>query len=114
MNRQLGGTLSQLTTSVVTPAAKPTINFLNFADFKGTFVYANNYALGGTSFLLSDVADLALHPDLLTDTTPATDNNFESTPTDAIAYTGGAAGATAPETDQQPPQTDVQQEQQQA
>lgn len=65
--RQLGGSLSTLDTGIVEPVNKVSVNYLNFEDYRGTYSYANTFALGGTSFTLADVADLALHPDVVAD-----------------------------------------------
>jgi hypothetical protein len=81
--RQLGGTLSTLDTGLVAPKSKPSINFLNFSDFKGKYDYANTFVLGGTSFVLADVVDVALHPDIVSDTTLT--DSIEGVPSDATA-----------------------------
>lgn len=78
--RQLGGTLRTLDTGVVAPLTKPSIDYLNYSEFKGTYTYANDWSLGGTSFTLADVVDVALHPDVVGDTT-LTDFS-EGVPTD--------------------------------
>jgi hypothetical protein len=41
----------------------PAVNYLNYDDYKGTFTYANNFVLGGTSFVLSDLVDIAIQPE---------------------------------------------------
>lgn len=62
--RQLGGRLASLT-RFVDNKQTATVNYLNFDDFKGTFEYADDYALGGTSFRLRDLVDIALYPDIV-------------------------------------------------
>lgn len=59
--RTLGGKLTAPAVTVSAPASKPTINYLNYDNYKGTFAYANNYTLGGTSFRLQDVVDIAIN-----------------------------------------------------
>jgi hypothetical protein len=66
--RALGGSLRTIDTGLVAPDTKPTVNYLNYNDFKGTYDYATTYALGNTSFTLADVADVALHADFVADT----------------------------------------------
>jgi hypothetical protein len=99
--RQLGGALSTLDTGLVAPTSKPSVNFLNFADFKGTYDYANNFVLGGTSFVLSDVVDVALHPGIVSDTTLT--DSIEGVPSDATAGPApgpqGTADAPVPSVD---------------
>lgn len=90
-NRQLGGTLSTIDTGIVAPTAKPTVNFLNYDDFKGTYDYADDHALGGTTFKLGDVTDLSLHPNVVADATPAVEGDFEDVPADTTNLTGAQA-----------------------
>lgn len=51
--------------SITTEKVVPTVNYLNFDDFKGTFSYPSNFVLGGTSFRLIDLIDTAIYPDIL-------------------------------------------------
>ncbi len=82
----LGGALTAVFTGLVAPANKPAVNYLNFDDFKGTYAYANDYVLGGTSFTLADVSDLALHPDVAQDI--LTDSWIEGVPADGSLLIG--------------------------
>jgi hypothetical protein len=84
--RQLGGSLRTIDTGVVAPDAKPTINYLNYNDFKGKYDYTNDTTLGGTSFALADVADVALHPDVVADTTLT--DSIEGTVSDSASQSG--------------------------
>ena len=62
--RQLGGTLVSPASAPATTVEKPAVNYLNYDTFKGIFGYANSYMLGGTSYALRDVVDMALYPDI--------------------------------------------------
>lgn len=98
--RQLGGSLRTLDTGIVAPTTKPSIDYLNYSDFKGIYVYGNDYALGNTSFTLADVADVALHPDVVADATLT--DFIEGTPTDEDAtatVSGGDGNPSDPPTD---------------
>jgi hypothetical protein len=59
--KALGGTLSTLTSPIVAPSTKPTVDLLNFDDYKGTFTYANTDVLGGTSFTIAELVDTNIH-----------------------------------------------------
>lgn len=64
--RKTGGKLFVLEGPTITNATSvPTVNYLNFDDFKGRFSYANDYSLGGTSFALRDVVDISLYPEII-------------------------------------------------
>lgn len=93
-NRRLGGKLRTMDTGLVAPAFKPTINYLSFDDFKGVYAFPNDYKLGGTSFTLADVTDLTLHSDLVSDTSPTTLNDYESTPVEGAAGSDSGSGGT--------------------
>lgn len=80
----LGGELTTLDTGIETVA--PTITYLPFDDFKGTYTYADTYALGNTSFRLADVVDLALHPTVIKDMSTVV-GTFEGVP-EQTATTG--------------------------
>lgn len=67
--RQLAGSLTTMNTGLVAPTLKPPVNYLNYDDYKGNYIYANNYAVGNTSFLLSQLADISLYPSFIMDTT---------------------------------------------
>jgi hypothetical protein len=90
--RQLGGSLRTIDTGLVAPSTKPTINYLNYGDFKGKYDYANTFAPGGTSFTLADIADVALHPDVVADTTLT--DSIEGTPTDPLSTVQSGTGKT--------------------
>lgn len=68
--RDLGGRLTTPAVTVDVPDTKPTIDYLNFNDFKGRFTYANTYVLANTSFVLQDLVDLHLHAELVTPRVP--------------------------------------------
>jgi hypothetical protein len=84
--RQLGGSLRTIDTGFVAPDTKPAVDYLNFDDFKGNYNYANDHVLGDTSFTLADVSDLAIHPDVVSDTLSGT--SFEDVPPNG----GGGSG----------------------
>lgn len=58
--RQLGGTLRVPATDSVSASTPRAVNYLNFDAFSGQFIYANTYALGGTSFQLQDLVDVSI------------------------------------------------------
>jgi hypothetical protein len=62
--KQLAGKLTPQTITVV--STLPNITYLNFDDYKGKYTYANDYVLANTSFKLSDLVDIAIHPDVAT------------------------------------------------
>jgi hypothetical protein len=93
-NRQLGGKLVPFATKLVEPNTKPVVNYLDFSTFKGTYSYANDYVLAGTSFTLADVSDLALHPAVVQDT--LTPGSLEPIPADALIPRPGNDGGPAP------------------
>ena len=90
--RQLGGSLSTLNTGLLAPSIKPVVNYLNYDDYKGNYTYANNYAVGNTSFLLSSLVDVALYPGFIVDTTLT--SFIEGVPVDMDAATGGGGTST--------------------
>jgi hypothetical protein len=61
--RALGGQLVDPDTSV--PQIIPDVTYLNFDDYSGKFEYDNTYPLGNTSFVLQDLVDTALFPDVV-------------------------------------------------
>lgn len=94
--KQLGGKLLTRTTTVPTANGLPNITYLSFDDYKGIYVYANDYVLANTSFILSDLVDIAIHPDVATplpvvDYVPPTP---VGTPTPGAD--GGSSGDTQP------------------
>lgn len=91
--RRLGGKLSVGTTTVVTANTRPTVNFLNFDDYKGVYEYANSYPLANTTFTLADMSDLALHPTVVEDV--LTTSFSEDVPAD-ITAPGTVTDPTAP------------------
>jgi hypothetical protein len=93
-SQQLGGSLRTAATGLVGPTTKPTINYLNFDDFKGNYTYANTFVLGATSFTLADLSDLALHPDVAQDI--LTDSWIEGVPADGNTLLGGGHSPTPP------------------
>ncbi len=91
--RQLGGSLRTIDTGLVAPLAKPTIDYLNYNDFKGTYDYEDTFAPGDTSFTLADITDVALHPDVVADTTLT--DSIEGTPSDPLSDVQSGTGDTA-------------------
>lgn len=62
----LGGKRTALTTNITEPATLPTINYLNFDEFKGKYSWADTTVLGGTSFTLRDLVDTTIAADVTT------------------------------------------------
>jgi hypothetical protein len=63
--KDLGGSLRTITTNVPQPVTKPTINLLNFDDYKGKFDYSDTDKLAGTSFAIQDLVDTHIHNDVM-------------------------------------------------
>jgi hypothetical protein len=61
--RELPGNAQNIDETPATNAVAP--DYLDFADYKGTFIYTEDYPLGNTSFVLRDLVDLALYPDIV-------------------------------------------------
>lgn len=81
---------------IITADPKPQIDYLNFALYKGTFKYADDFALGGTSFVLRDLVDLALYPDVVSPL------KASPLPTGTITTTGTTTGTGVTSTDTTP------------
>lgn len=63
--KELGGSLRQVTTTVVAPTNKPTVNLLSFDDYKGKFNYNNTDAIANTSFTVQDLVDTHIHSSVM-------------------------------------------------
>lgn len=83
--KPLGGQLIGLDTAAA--VAQPPVNYLNFDAYKGKFTYPDNWPVSG-SFVLRDLVDTALFPDIVPKMKEATLPDIPSTTTTG----GGGAG----------------------
>jgi hypothetical protein len=65
--RQLGGSFTAANTGLAASAfhTKPSVNYLNFDNFKGKYRYQAETPVANTSFVYGDLVDLALHANII-------------------------------------------------
>jgi hypothetical protein len=59
--KALAGKLTTLETGLVAPETKPTVDLLDFNEYKGTFEYSNTAILANTTFAIEDLVDSSIH-----------------------------------------------------
>jgi hypothetical protein len=72
--------------------AKPSVNYLNFDDYKGHYTLPPETILGNTSFTIADLDDLTLHPDILEDISGG--DSIEGSPADGTGLVNSTANNT--------------------
>ena len=85
--RALGGNLTNVVTEAVRTETPPTVEYLDYQQFAGNFVYSADQKLGNTSFTFADLVDTEHASDVV---------SVKKTPLDAAVELGQDAGQAGP------------------